>query len=133
MGGFQMQSGRFGEDINLWPLPEKQPWLLGRLAHSGYTLRLHVLDSLHDVNKVIQFCKKYGLVNLIFFKLYKLMFGKLKLLRMSGLTILKQRNNFPFLKLIERKGIIRESGMEMCCTVSETGCFRLDELFSLNF
>jgi hypothetical protein len=52
---------------------------------------------------------------------------------MSALTTLKQKNNLPFLKLIERKQIIRESGMAICCTVSETGLFCPEERFSLIF
>jgi hypothetical protein len=52
---------------------------------------------------------------------------------MSTLIILKQKNNLRFLKLIERKQIIRESAMAMCCPVSETGFFRPEELFSLIF
>jgi hypothetical protein len=52
---------------------------------------------------------------------------------MSGLTILKQKNSLSFLKLIERKQIIRESGKEMCCNVSETGFFHPKEIFSLIF
>jgi len=52
---------------------------------------------------------------------------------MSSLTILKQKKNLHFLKLVERKQIIRESGTAMCCTVSETGFFRPEEIISLFF
>lgn len=131
----QIRYGNFGEEMHLCPSPEKLPSFMGLLARSLDCVRLHVLGSLYDVKKTVQLLSEVCMEWLISSsaKSANLYLGSCNYFGVSGLTIFKEKNNLLFLKLIERKQIIRESSMEMCCTVSETGFFHPEELFSLFF
>jgi hypothetical protein len=46
LGGPQSQSGRFGEERNIWPLPAIDPWFLGRPSRSLVAVPTELFPSI---------------------------------------------------------------------------------------